>query len=252
MASRFRSLFHHKNSPSDIVEPLPCYRPLSAEANCFHFVWRGFGPGRKATTIGVFDGYTEQWSLKNTTGPSPPGVYGGQMVSRGNCLYAFGGENWSSCYNDMHKLGLDTFKWGKVHSTGTHPIKKSSFGLVCVNDTTLCCFGGYGIIPKQPGAAYAKSTQSSDGRGWTNEFHFFDILKGIFLKIIMVCTSTNLAMCIGVWSSPDIGGEKPPPCSAFSFTKVDQDRAVLFAGYQPGQGARVNDVYVFNFRNMVS
>ena len=42
-----------------------------------------------------------------------------------------------------------------------------------------------------------------------------------------------------------------PPCSRFSFTKVDHDRVVLFGGYQydlPG----VNDLCVFNLRNMVS
>ena len=41
-------------------------------------------------------------------------------------------------------------------------------------------------------------------------------------------------------------GERPPPCSVFSFTKVDQHRAVLFGGYQPDNG-RMNKLYIFNF-----
>ena len=57
--------------------------------------------------------------------------------------------------------------------------------------------------------------------------------------------------CSGVWSSPLLKGEIPPPCSYFSFTKVNQDRVVLFGGYQRGRG-EVNDLYLFNLRNMVS
>ena len=57
----------------------------------------------------------------------------------------------------------------------------------------------------------------------------------------------------GVWSSPLLKGEIPPPCSHFSFTKVDRDRVVLFGGYQsaPGHGC-ANDLYLFNMKNMVS
>ncbi len=55
----------------------------------------------------------------------------------------------------------------------------------------------------------------------------------------------------GVWSSPELRGERPPPCSDFTFTMVDQHRAVLFGGFQHGRGG-VNDVYLFDFRTMVS
>ncbi len=54
----------------------------------------------------------------------------------------------------------------------------------------------------------------------------------------------------GVWSFTELKGEVPPPCSGFTFTKVDQHRAVLFGGRQPDN--RVNGVYIFDFRNMVS
>ncbi len=55
----------------------------------------------------------------------------------------------------------------------------------------------------------------------------------------------------GVWSSPELRGERPPSCQGFTLTMVDQHRAVLFGGFQPGCG-RVNDVYLFDFRTMVS
>ena len=56
----------------------------------------------------------------------------------------------------------------------------------------------------------------------------------------------------GVWSSPELRGERPPPCSSFTFTMVDKHRAVLFGGYQYDRRCRVNDVYLFNLRDMVS
>ena len=55
----------------------------------------------------------------------------------------------------------------------------------------------------------------------------------------------------GVWSSPQLKGKRPPPWDSFTFTKVDQDRAVLFGGEQPGH-IKVNDLYLFNLREMVS
>ena len=41
-------------------------------------------------------------------------------------------------------------------------------------------FGGYGIPsdPIQPGAEFVKSSRFTDGRGWTNELHTFDLIKG--------------------------------------------------------------------------
>ena len=54
----------------------------------------------------------------------------------------------------------------------------------------------------------------------------------------------------GVWSSPVINGDRPPPCSAFTFTKIDQHRAVLFGGVVHGYDT-LNDVYILDFRNKV-
>ena len=54
----------------------------------------------------------------------------------------------------------------------------------------------------------------------------------------------------GTWSSPPMTGSRPPPCSGFSLTTVDENRAVLFGGYQPGR-ERVNDVYILHFNDMV-
>ena len=60
----------------------------------------------------------------------------------------------------------------------------------------------------------------------------------------------TISLFPGTWSSPPMTGPRPPPCSGFSFTTVDNNRAVVFGGYQPGRGY-VNDVYILDFSDMV-
>ena len=54
----------------------------------------------------------------------------------------------------------------------------------------LLLFGGYGIPsgPTQPGEKF-KSSNFSDGRGWTNELHLFDIKEG---EGVLHCAMTIL------------------------------------------------------------
>ncbi|XP_064393447.1 uncharacterized protein LOC135340946 isoform X2 [Halichondria panicea] len=197
-----------------------------------HYLWRGDGPEWGSNIIAVYDPSTELWSLLPTTGPLPSGERGGCSVCVGRCLYTFGGGNGYSYFKDMGKLDLDTLQWTKVQSSGSQPIKKAGCGLVRVNERTLCCFGGEGIGPTQPGSTFTRSGLGRpDGTGQTNEFHLFDIKNG-------------------VWSSPELRGERPPPCIDFTFTMVDQHRAVLFGGRKSGHGGQINDIYFFDFRTM--
>ena len=55
----------------------------------------------------------------------------------------------------------------------------------------------------------------------------------------------------GPWSSPTLRGTRPPPCSRFSLTMIDDHRAVLFGGQQP-PGPRLNkEVYILDLTGMV-
>ena len=53
----------------------------------------------------------------------------------------------------------------------------------------------------------------------------------------------------GKWSSPSTAGPRPPPCSHFSFTAINNRQAVLFGGRQ--QHGRVSDCYLMDFETMV-
>ena len=71
---------------------------------------------------------------------------------------------------------------------------------------------------------------------------------------------TELFLFTGKWSFPPTTGPRPPPCSFFSFTAINDHQAVLFGGNQlrpPGvfgvrsQGSRVNDCFLMDFESMV-
>ena len=47
----------------------------------------------------------------------------------------------------------------------------------------------------------------------------------------------------GEWSSPNITGQPPPPCSDFTLTPVGERRAALFGGLS-GSGAASDDLFI--------
>ena len=47
----------------------------------------------------------------------------------------------------------------------------------------------------------------------------------------------------GEWSSPNITGQPPPPCSHFTLTRVDERRAALFGGWS-GSGESSDDLFI--------
>ena len=54
----------------------------------------------------------------------------------------------------------------------------------------------------------------------------------------------------GVWSCPATTGEKHPPCANFTFTAIDDRRAVLFGG-RHGELGRMNGVNIIDLTTMV-
>ena len=174
-----RSLFTGPIPPTDAtVEPPPCLCPFSAKADGLHYCWRGKGSNERSNSLFVYECNTETWSMKPTTGPTHPGLCSGYSFIVGRYFYSFGGFDGFTFYNDMSKLDLDTLQWSKVQTTGSQPIRKHACGLVKVDERTLCCIGGYGIGPTQPGSTFAKDAFSSDKSGWTNEIYLFDVQDG--------------------------------------------------------------------------
>ena len=53
-----------------------------------------------------------------------------------------------------------------------------------------------------------------------------------------------------MWSSPVTTGDRPPPCSGFTFTAIDDRRAVVFGGTNK-ETDRINTVYIIDLITMV-
>ena len=56
-------------------------------------------------------------------------------------------------------------------------------------------------------------------------------------------------MHTGMWSSPAVAGEGPPPCAAFTLTVINRTTAAMFGGFQP---QLVADLYLLDFVSWVS
>lgn len=63
-------------------------------------------------------------------------------------------------------------------------------------------------------------------------------------------TVMDLSCIAGRWTVVHTTGMKPPPCAAFSFTRIDSQRVLLFGGRQRRQ--RVNDAYILDLEKWVS
>ena len=76
---------------------------------------------------------SEQWTVQPTTGPPPPGQYGGGCTTVMNHLYCFGGYyGLSSNLNDFYKMNCQSFEWSKIHPRNEGslwPSKKAYCGL---------------------------------------------------------------------------------------------------------------------------
>ena len=70
---------------------------------------------------------------------------------------------------------------------------------------------------------------------------------------LLVCIAIHVSrVCfVGLWLSPTLTGDRPPPSDGFTFTSIDSHRAVLFGGILHDR-RYINDVYVIDFRKMVN
>ena len=141
-----------------------------------------------ASSIETFDTFHEKWEQKGTTGLAPPGLYDGVCTTVSESLYHFGGYDGHFNHNSLHCLNCVTLEWTQVHSLtpGNQPMPKSLCGMVTYHEeadgvTRLAVFAGYGkpITSIQPGSRFVQSTNFTDGRGWTNEFHLFNLTNGM-------------------------------------------------------------------------
>ena len=135
-----------------------------------------------ATCIEQFDPYLEVWRQLNTSGTPHPGLVTPCCMSFGEHVYMYGGYSGKRYEGVLSCLNVKTLTWSLLSpETDGGPMKKWSCGMFMFKcGDKIAVIGGYGIPtgPTQPGATFTRSTKYTDGRGWSNEFHVFDISQG--------------------------------------------------------------------------
>ena len=105
-------------------------------------------------------------------------------IKLANCIEQFDPylEVWSQL-STKYSLNVKILTWSQLCPAGTAggPMRKAMCGMVHFHRDKLAVIGGYGIPtgPTQPGSTFIKDTTCTDGRGWTNEIHVFNLDQGI-------------------------------------------------------------------------
>jgi len=184
------SIFSFMLGRTKPYEPSPRWGHCATPVGGRCFLWGGCVPdfsasGRKklASTVEFFDPYLEVWEQQSTSGVPPPGLYFGTSVSLSDQLYSFGGWDGASFYSTFHMLDPTSLEWKEQHvlNQADRPMRKIGCGMVPYSQDRLALFAGFGIptSPTQPGATFTKDTRYTDGRGWSNELHVFNIREGM-------------------------------------------------------------------------
>ena len=134
------------------------------------------------SSVHCFDPLLEFWAVNTISGVPHPGLYDGVCASAGHHVYLHGGTDGSRFQSSLHQLDTRSCTWKQLSSAG--PMRKSACGMIA-HDSKLVLFGGYGYPsgPTQPGAEFIKDSRFTDGRGWTNEVHTFDLKEGEGVRV---------------------------------------------------------------------
>ena len=164
-------------------EPSPRFSHYSALVEEKFCVWGGRTKdflkekSELASSVHCFHPLLEFWDVNKIGGVPPPGLSTGSCASAGHHVYLYGGSDGSHRQSSLHQLDTRSWTWKQLSSAG--PMRKVSCGMVA-HDSKLVLFGGYGYPsgPTQPGAEFIKDSKFTDGRGWTNEVHTFNLKEG--------------------------------------------------------------------------
>ena len=134
-----------------------------------------------SSVVKIFDPYSESWEQRPVTGDAPaPGTYGAASASLHDDLFSFGGYDGSQFLNTLRRLDTEKLCWSQVSPQNADgaPMPKAGCGMIALG-SGLGVLGGYGV-PRgltEP-QSFFQYTASTDGSGWTNEFHIYNLSEG--------------------------------------------------------------------------
>lgn len=133
-----------------------------------------------ASTIELFNPWMETWRQLRTEGTPPPGLYHGASAHLGHYFYTYGGTDRTFDTSSLHQLDTKSLRWMRLSAPSADgPMRKVGCGMIAYKNK-LVVIGGY-CVPTgyiQEGSEFIKAVHSTDGSGWTNEIHSFDLTAG--------------------------------------------------------------------------
>ena len=173
---------------SNKYEPLPRYWHISCRVGSKVVVQGGrtkdFSENSRqhlSSVVEIFDPYSELWKQRHVTGDAPsPGTYAAASASLDDFLFSFGGYDGRKWFNTVHRLDTEKLCWSQVSPQDADGAPMPKFGCEMITyGNSLGVFGGCGVPrgPTEP-QSFIKDTRSIDGRGWTNEFHVYNLSEG--------------------------------------------------------------------------
>ena len=163
-------------------EPLPRFGHFSSLVEGKLFIFGGriedfHNHKNELKTINSYNSFNETWSLFHAGGSPPLGIYDGASTTLSKNIYRFGGYNRPDYQGSLHKWDSSTMSWNQLKEHDNKgPIKKGACAMISHNEDILL-FGGYGT-PTGPIQQGSQFTNGTDGRGWTNELHSFNLQEG--------------------------------------------------------------------------
>ena len=178
----------------ELYEPAARLAHISILAKGKVYLWAGKTQDRSIKDDGIklancieqFDPYLEVWSQLNTAGTPHPGLEGAACASSGEHVYMYGGAK-SRYKGVLSFLNVKSLTWSQLSPEGGTagvPMRKAGCGMVHFHHDKLAVIGGYGFPtgPIKPGSTSIMDARFTDGRGWTNEVHVFDLSQGIVMR----------------------------------------------------------------------
>ncbi len=135
---------------------------------------------RLSPYVDLFIADLSKWIQQETTGHSPPGVYGATCTAIGSRAYYFGGITADGTYgNALHELETNASTWTALAFSGNPPMPKANSAMIAINNDLLGIIGGCGRPSGElsPRSRFVRSEKYSD-RGWTNELHTCTLTGG--------------------------------------------------------------------------
>ena len=134
-----------------------------------------------SSVVEIFDPYSESWEQRPVTGDAPsPGTCDAASASFHDDLFSFGGYVSRQYFNTLRRLNTEKLCWSQVspQNADRAPMPKTGCGMTAFANG-LGVFGGYGVPrgPTEP-RSFIKNTRFTDGGGYTNKFHIYNLSQG--------------------------------------------------------------------------